>query len=100
MCGTGCVCFATLANAITGTMYTNITDTFPGRLFKSMQYIFVAYVYDLNAIIVSAMSSRKDTSMVTAFTEVIATLKAGGYTPILNVMDNECSAAARQWRVW
>ena len=33
-----------------------------------MQYIFVAYVYDLNAIIVRAMLSRTDASMVTAFT--------------------------------
>ncbi len=44
-------CFAALANAITGTMYTNITGAFPVCLFKSMQYIFVAYIYDLNAIV-------------------------------------------------
>ena len=31
--------------------------------------------------------------VVTAFNEVISTLKAGGYTLALNVMDNECSAA-------
>jgi hypothetical protein len=81
-------CFAALANAITGTIYTDITGTFPVRLFKSMQYIFVAYVYYLNAIIVCAMLYRTDASMVTAFTEVITILKAGGYQPALNVMDN------------
>ncbi len=54
------LCFAALANTITGTMYTNITGAFPVRSFKSMQYIFVAYVYDLNAIIVHAMPSRTD----------------------------------------
>jgi hypothetical protein len=48
-------CFAALADAITGTMYTNITGAFPVWSFKSRQYIFVAYVYDLNAIIVRAM---------------------------------------------
>jgi len=53
-------CFAALTNTITGTMYTNITGAFPVRSFKSMQYIFVAYVYDLNAIIVHAMPSRTD----------------------------------------
>jgi hypothetical protein len=82
-------CFATLVNAISGTMYTNITDAFPAFLFKSMQYIFVVYVYDLNAIIVRAMPSRTDDAMVTAFNEVISTLKAGGYTLTMNVMDNE-----------
>jgi hypothetical protein len=29
-------CFAALADAITGTMYTNITGAFPVRSFKSM----------------------------------------------------------------
>jgi len=50
-------CFAALANNITGAMYTDITGAFPVRSFKGMQYIFVAYVYDLNAIIVRAMPS-------------------------------------------
>jgi hypothetical protein len=36
--------FAALADAITGTMYTNITGAFPVRSFKSMQYVFVAYI--------------------------------------------------------
>ncbi len=62
-----------------------------------MQYIFVAYVYDLNNIIVCTMLSRTDTSMVTAFTKVITILKAGGYQPALNVMDNECSATAEKY---
>ncbi len=74
-------CFAALANTITGTMYTNITGAFPVRSFKSMQYIFVAYVCNLNTIIVRAMPSRTDASMVTAFTEVITTLKTRGLPP-------------------
>ena len=90
-------CFTALADTITGTMYTDLTGAFPVRSFKSMQYIFVAYVYDLNAIIVRAMPSRTDASMVTAFTEVITTLKTGGYCPALNVMDNECSAAVEKY---
>jgi len=90
-------CFAALANTITGTMYTYITGAFPVCSFKSMQYIFVAYVYDPNAIIVRAMPSCADASMVTAFTEVITTLKTGGYRPALNVMDNECSSAVEKY---
>jgi hypothetical protein len=90
-------CFAALANAITGSMYTDITGAFPVRLFKSMQYIFVAYVYDFNTIIVHAMPSCTDASMVTAFTKVITILKAGGYQLALNVMDNESSAAIEKY---
>ncbi len=90
-------CFTTLANAITATMYTNITSAFPVCLFKSMQCIFVVYIYDPNAIIVRAMPSHTDASMVSAFTEVITILKSGGYQPALNVMDNECSATVKKY---
>ena len=57
----------------------------------------MAYVYDLNAIIVRGMPFCTDAAMVTAFNEVISTLKTGGYTPSLNVMDNECSAAVEAY---
>jgi hypothetical protein len=88
---------AALTNAIMGTMYTDITGTFPVRFFKSMQYMFVAYIYDLNAIIVQAMLSCTNASMVQAFTKVISILKSGGYHLALNVMDNECSTAVKKY---
>jgi hypothetical protein len=56
-------CFAVLVDAITGTMYTNITGTFPFPFFKTMQYVFVAYIYNLNAIIFRAMLSCTDVSV-------------------------------------
>jgi hypothetical protein len=90
-------CFAALADAITGTMYTDITGTFPVRSLKSMQYVFVAYIYNLNAIIVRAMPSCTDASMVQSFTKVISILKSGGYHPALNVMDNKCSTAVKTY---
>jgi hypothetical protein len=90
-------CFAMLANANTGDMYMDLTSAFPVRLFKNMQYIFVAYVYDLNAIIVHAMPTRTNAAMITAFKEVITVLQTRGYHPALNIMDNECSTAAGQY---
>jgi hypothetical protein len=57
-------CFATLADAITGTIYTDITGAFPACSFKSMQYMFVAYINDLNASIIRAMPSCTNASMV------------------------------------
>jgi predicted benzoate:H+ symporter BenE len=90
-------CFAMLADAITGTMYTNITGAFPVRSFKSMQYVFVAYIYDLNPIVVRAMPSCTNVSMVQAFIEFISILKSGGYHPALNVMDKECSDAVKKY---
>jgi hypothetical protein len=89
--------FATLANAIMGTIYTNITGAFLVHFFKSMQYVFVAYIYDLNVIIVRAMPSCTNASMVQVLTKVISILKSVGYHPALNVMDNECSAAFKKY---
>jgi hypothetical protein len=90
-------CFAALASAITGTMYTDITGTFPVCSYKCMQYVFVAYIYNLNAIILHAMPSCTNASMEQAFPKVISILKSGGYHPALNVMDNECSAAVEKY---
>jgi hypothetical protein len=84
-------CFAALANAMTSTMYTDLTGAFPVRSFKNMIYIFVAYIYDLNAIIVRPMTSRTDASFIVAFTKVFAILHAWNYQPALNVMDSKCS---------
>jgi hypothetical protein len=90
-------CFAVLADANTGTMYTDLTGSFPVRSFKNMQYIFVAYVYDLNAIIVHAMPTCTDAAMITAFKEVIEVLRTRGYHPALYVMDDECSTAVERY---
>jgi hypothetical protein len=90
-------CFAVLADAIAGTMYTSIIGTFLVCSFKSMQYVFLYYIYSLNAIIVRAMPSCTDASMVQAFTKVISILKFGGYHPALNVMDNKCSSVVKKY---
>ncbi len=45
-------CFAALANLHTRTMYTDGTSAFSVRLFWNMRYVFVAYIYDLNTILV------------------------------------------------
>jgi hypothetical protein len=78
-------------------MYTDLTGAFPVRSFKNMQYIFVAYIYDLNAIIVRAMPTHTNAAMITAFKEVIAVLRTRGYRPALNVMDNKCSTAVEKY---
>ena len=44
-------CYAVLAGENPGTMYTDLTGTFPVRSFRNNAYIFVAYIYDINAIL-------------------------------------------------
>jgi hypothetical protein len=88
-------CFTALANTITNTMYTDlsVSGAISVRSFKKLQYIFVAYIYVLNAIIVRPMQSRTDASMIVIFTEVFAILHSCDYQPALNIIDNECSKA-------
>jgi hypothetical protein len=88
-------CFLALADLHTGTMYTNSTGAFPVQSFCSMQYVFVAYIYNLNAIHVRAMPSKTDGAMIAAFTDILADLNARGFSPMLKVMDNECSKAIK-----
>jgi hypothetical protein len=89
-------CFAALTDATTGTMDTDLTGAFPVRSFKNMQYIFVVYIYDLNAIIAHPMPSQTNASFIAAFTDVFNILWAWDYQPAPNVMDNECSKAVKQ----
>ena len=63
-------CFAALADMHTGTMYTDGTGAFPVRSFHNMQYVFVAYIYDLN------VPSKNDGAMIAAFTDILMTLNA------------------------
>ncbi len=81
-------CFAALADLHTRTMYTNGTGAFPMRSFCNMQYVFEAYIYDLNAILVRAMPSKTDGAMIAAFTDILANLNARRYSPKLNLMGN------------
>jgi hypothetical protein len=81
------------ASATLGTIYTNITGAFPVQSFKNMQYIFLAYIYNLNAIIMQPMPSHTNSLFITAFSKVFAILRTCDYQPALNVMDNECSKA-------
>ncbi len=80
-------------------MYMDLTGSFPVRSFKNMQHIFMAYVYDLNAIIVRAMPTHTNAAMITAFKEVIKVLQTRRYHSALNVMDNECSTMVERY-IW
>ena len=94
------VCFAALADMHTGTMYTDGACAFPVQSFRNMQYIFVAYIYDLNAILVRAMPSKNDGAMIATFKDILVTLNTTrGYAPTLNVMYNECSKAVEA-HIW
>jgi hypothetical protein len=86
---------AALADLHTGTMYTNGTGAFPVQSFRNMQYVFVAYIYNLNAILICVIPSKTNGAMIAVLTDILANLNACRYSPTLNVMDNLCSKAGK-----
>ena len=61
------------------TIYSELTGRFPIHSYEGMNYIFVAYVYKLNAILLHSMKSREDASMVKAFTSIYTKLETAGH---------------------
>ena len=86
-------CFAAIGDKNKNTIYSDLIGKFPVRSFDGMSYIFVAYVYKLNAILLRPMKSREDGSMIDAFTSIYSELEAIGHKPTLHVLNNECSRA-------
>ena len=61
-----------------------------------MQYIFVLYDYDSNAILVEPMKSRSDADMEKAYNKLYDYLTDRGLKPKFNVMDNEASTTIKK----
>ena len=60
-------CFAVLGDTTNGTIYTNLCGQFPVKSYSGMQYLFVAYIYNINAILMQSMKSRANKHMVNFF---------------------------------
>ena len=90
-------CWAALAEKIDGTIYTDTTGRFPTFSFDGKQYVFVAYDYTTNALIVRAIPDREAATIVKTFDEIFTYLDDKGYQPKFNVLDNEASGAIKQY---
>ena len=87
------VCYAALVYAKSGVIYTDLPGRIPVASIRNMQYIFVCYAYELNAILVRPMKNRENESMVAAYKDIYEYLTSKNFKPKLNVTDNECSKA-------
>lgn len=86
-------CWATLADSIDGTTYTDLTGRFPTVSMENKQYVFVAYDYTTNAIIVRPIPDREASTIVATFQDIFSYLERKGFKPQFNVLDNEASNA-------
>ena len=90
-------CYAALADAKSGVIYTDLPGRFPVASIRNMQYIFVCYAYEPNAILVRPMKNRENESMVAAYKDIYEYLTSKNFKPKLNVTDNECSKAVQSY---
>ena len=75
------VCYTITADRKTGTMFTDQTGNFPVRSYNNMMYIFVAYIYDANAILMIPLPNKTKEAHVDAFKQVLKRVVRGGCKP-------------------
>ena len=62
--------FAILADQNKDTIYSDLAGQFPVCLYSGMNFIFVAYVYKINAILIRPMATRCDATMIDTFKDI------------------------------
>jgi hypothetical protein len=80
-----------------GQIYTDLTGKFPVRSSKGNSYVMVCYIYDCNYAKVKPKKSRSDSEWVKAYDTVHQELTVKGFKPKLQTLDNEASAALKNF---
>jgi len=81
----------------TGQVYTDPTGRFIVPSSTGNNYLLVLYDYDSNAILVAPMKTRTAGSIVAAYKTLHKRLCDAGLRPLLQRLDNECSAALKNF---
>jgi hypothetical protein len=80
-----------------GQLYTDLTGKFPVLSSKGNSYVMVCYIYDCKYVTVIPMRSRSASEWVKAYDSVHQELTAKGFKPKLQTLDNEASAALKNF---
>ena len=78
------------------TSYTDLTGRFPHQSSRGNNYIFLAYNYDSNAILVEAIPNRETATIIAAWKKTHDRLQRNGVATKHYVLDNECSAVFKE----
>jgi hypothetical protein len=80
-----------------GQLYTDLTGKIPVSSSKGNWYVIVCYVFDCNYVKVVPMKSRSASEWVNACDHIHQELTAKGFKPKLQTLDNEASAALKNF---
>jgi hypothetical protein len=89
-------CYASIIEP-TGQIYSDQTGKFVQASSTGNNYLFILYEYDSNLILAEPMKTRSAQSILTAYKTVHAQLCRSGLRPQLQRLDNECSAALKDY---
>jgi hypothetical protein len=80
-----------------GQLYTDLTGRFNQRYSKGNRYAMVVCSFDCNYITPVAMKSKSASEWLKAFGGIFQELTSRGFSPKLQTMDNEASAALKSY---
>ncbi len=90
-------CVYAKAIEITGQIYSDQTGRFPVTSSKGHKYIMIVYDYDSAAILAEPIKNRSKGELLRAYSAMHRHLTERGLKPKLQELDNECSAALKQF---
>jgi hypothetical protein len=83
--------------AITGQIYSDQTGRFPITSSKGNKYIMIVYDYNSTAILAEPIKNRSEQEILRAYSKMHQYLTDRRLKPQLQKLDNECSAALKQF---
>ncbi len=90
-------CFGAFANKNTGVVYNDCTDNFPFMLLDGNICFFVMYHYETNTIFATPIPGLDSQSILDAYKKNFEFLVSKGYTPKINIMDNQATNAIKSY---
>jgi hypothetical protein len=92
-------CFAAFADKHTGTIYNDLTGTFPFMSLDGNVCFLVVYHYGSNAILALPISGFGDDVIFRAYKEIYEMIESKGFVIRFNVMDNQASKVIKKFLI-
>ncbi len=90
-------CFTAFADKHTGTIYNDLTSTFPFMSLEGNVCFLVVYHYETNAILALPISGFSNEVIFQAYKEIYKMIESKGFVIRFNVMDNQASKVIKQF---
>jgi hypothetical protein len=83
------ICCGAFADKHSGVVYSDLTGAFLFVSINGNVCFFIMYHYEANAIMAEPIAGFDDASILAAYEKTFASLKTNGFTPKINVADNQ-----------